>query len=406
VSKPYTCKVVILGAGPGGAVASLRLADKGISHVVLDKARFPRDKICGDAFSGKVVDVLKDLNIEYGDAGTQLPSWGVTFVAPNGRALRVPFDASDSKKADAPGFIAKRIDFDDLLANKVRASEYAELIEGVAVREFEFKDGAWNCFDKSGNHIITAEYLIAADGAQSAFARNIGAIKQEPDHFAAGIRTYYKGVTGLDKENFIELHFLEDFVPGYLWIFPMANGMANVGVGLRSDLVKSRNLDLKKKMFDLIDHHPVLKQRFSNAELVDGPRGWGLPFGSKKRKISGENYMLVGDAASLIDPFTGEGIGNAMISGKIAAEVVSEKLLDPDLDLSVYDQRVYSKLWKELNLSHKLQQLAMKKWLFNWLVNKATTNKTLSHMISNMFMDLDVRDQLKHPSFYFKLLTK
>ncbi len=116
--------------------------------------------------------------------------------------------------------------------------------------------------------------------------------------------------------------------------------------------------------------------------------------------------MLVGDAASLIDPFTGEGIGNAMISGKIAAEVISEKLLDPDLDLSVYDQRVYSKLWKELNLSHKLQQLAMKKWLFNWLVNKATTNKTLSHMISNMFMDLDVRDQLKQPSFYFKLLTK
>jgi geranylgeranyl reductase family protein len=406
VTDPNYFKVAVLGAGPGGAVASLCLSAKGIEHAVVDKAVFPRDKICGDAFSGKVVDALKGLDIDYHDAGTQLPSWGVTFIAPNGKALRVPFNTSTGEQTNAPGFIAKRMDFDTLLFNKLKQSEHAVLMEGTELRTFDFKDNAWHCSDRSGKKILIADHLIVADGAQSTFAKKIGAIKQEAAHYAAGIRTYYKGVEGLDHENFIELHFLEEFVPGYLWIFPMSNGMSNVGVGLRSDLVKSRNLDLKKIMFELIENHPALKKRFAHAEMVDGPRGWGLPFGSKKRKISGNQFVLVGDAASLIDPFTGEGIGNAMISGKIAAEVIAGKLTDPALNLSVYDERVYAKLWKELHLSHRLQQLATKKWLFNWLVNKATTNKTLSHMISNMFMDIDLRDQLKQPSFYFKLLTK
>ncbi len=400
----FISDICIIGAGPGGSSASIQLSNKGVQHLIVDKATFPRDKICGDACSGKVVDALNKLGVESYSNGQQLESWGVTFIAPNGKPLRVPFKPDANIEEPAPGFISKRIDFDHLLLERAKSHKYANLIEGVELRKFNFDKGRWKCYNKQGKLMVDAKFLVIADGAQSSFARQIANIKQEPKHFAAGIRAYYNGVTGLDRDNFIELHFLKEFVPGYFWIFPLPNGQANVGIGLRSDLVKKRKLDLKKMLFKLIEEHPQLKERFKDAELIDDIKGFGLPFGSKRRRLSGENYLLVGDAGSLIDPFTGEGIGNAMISGIEAANVLEQKLGDNSVTLEDYDRKVYSILGQELQLSTRLQQLANKKWLFNWLINKATTNKTLSTTISNMFMDLDIRHQLKQPSFYFKLL--
>ncbi|MFL5731058.1 MAG: NAD(P)/FAD-dependent oxidoreductase [Cytophagaceae bacterium] len=117
--------------------------------------------------------------------------------------------------------------------------------------------------------------------------------------------------------------------------------------------------------------------------------------------------MLIGDAASLIDPFTGEGISHAMISGMHAAEHAADCLVLNRFDatfMSGYDQRVYSRLGKELAISTKMQYLIKYPWLFNFVVNKATKNKELSEMISCMFDDLDLRKKLKSPGFYFRLI--
>jgi geranylgeranyl reductase family protein len=372
----------------------------------VDRAAFPRDKICGDAFSGKVVNILNALELDLTGRDSQLPSWGVTFFAPNGKALRVPFRKDIDKSSPAPGFIAKRMDFDDLLVRRMGESHHVDFRQGAELRRFERIGNHWMCYDKQGRLQARAKCIVAADGAQSAFARTVGGIRQDPKHFAAGIRAYYRGVSGMDEENFIELHFLEEFVPGYLWIFPLPGGLANVGIGLRSDLIKKKRLDLKQTLFDLIERHPALQQRFSGAQLVDEVRGFGLPLGSVKRRISGPGYLLVGDAASLIDPFTGEGIGNAMISGRAAADALQAWIDRGDDHFNKYDEDVYRQLWKELKLSHRLQQLAQKKWLFNALINKAVRSEALSDMISSMFMDLDVRDHLKRPSFYVKLFFK
>ena len=127
----------------------------------------------------------------------------------------------------------------------------------------------------------------------------------------------------------------------------------------------------------------------------------GFTIWLQKKKITWSKLCSYRDAASLIDPFTGEGIGNAMISGMAAAEVVTNALKTGNSSLAKYDELVYGQLGQELQLSTKLQQLATQKRLFNWLINKATTNETLSHTISCMFMDLDIREKLKDPTFYF-----
>ena len=205
----------------------------------------------------------------------------------------------------------------------------------------------------------------------------------------------------------LEALAIGDFLPGYLWIFPLPNGQANVGVGIRSDYISKKKVNLKQELMRILREDAAFKDRFANATLDDDPKGFGLPLGSTQRPISGDGFMLIGDAASLIDPFTGEGIGNAIISGKVAAEVAVKALEKQNFThtaLQVYDKEVYRKLGRELQLSYRLQQLVNYPWLFNLVVNKANRNETLQETISCMFEDLDMRQRLKQPGFYWKLL--
>lgn len=408
-------EVFILGAGPGGAVASLFLAKEKINCVLADKAIFPRDKICGDALSGKVVEILnrydKKLVEKLSLDPIQLNCWGVTFVAPNLDELSIPFrnkpKKTDEAREIAPGFISKRIDFDNFLIQEVKTHSSIQFLEGVDISGFEKTSTGYTCTSKDGEIIIHTKLVIDASGAHSQFARKIGGLEMEKDHHCAGLRVYYKNVTGMKEGNYIELHFVKDFLPGYFWIFPLANGECNVGVGMRSDYVAKKRINLKEEMNHIIKKYPQLSERFKNAEPVDEIRGYGLPLGSKKRKISGDNYMLIGDAASLIDPFTGEGIGNAILSGYTAAQQVKESLAINDFSASAlkkYDEAIYRRLGGELQLSYRMQKLVKYPWLFNFVVRKANRNKTLRETIMVMFEDIDIRDRLRKPSFYFKLL--
>lgn len=402
-------QVCILGGGPGGCSAALQLARKGTSVVLLEKSTFPRDKVCGDALSGKVMRTLERLDPDLAAAvkreSTAMPSWGVTFVAPSGRALRVPF-SRHTGEGEAPGVILPRLRFDDLLFQQVKRTLGITCIESATARTFLREGEMWSITCVDGT-TVQAQVIIDASGANSHFARNVAQLTLEPKHHAAGVRAYYRGVRDLDPQGFIELIFLKDLLPGYLWVFPLPGGRANVGLGLRSDVVRERRADLKKLLVDLVTTHPQLKDRFANAELERGVHGMGLPLASKRKALSGDGYMLVGDAGHLIDPFTGEGISHAMISGVYAADVASELLQQNDLSARAtkrYDERVWKRLGKELAISTRLQRMANQAWLFDFVVDRANKNPALADTISSMFTDLDLRERLKRPGFYMDLL--
>lgn len=402
--------ILITGAGPAGATTALFLAKKGISCTLTDKETFPRDKICGDALSGKVVEVLNKLDSKLTDEirgnNAFLNSWGVTFVAPNEQSLRIPFKLNKTESDKAPGFISKRIDFDNCLFQKAKADSLVQTIEGCEIRHYEQTPEGITATDKNGN-TISAKLVIACDGAYSSFAKNVAGIKTEAAHNCFGLRAYYKGVTGLDTENFIELHFIKDILPGYFWIFPLPDGHANVGIGMRADKMSGKKINLKKSFEKVLADNPAIRKRFENAEQIGDVKLHGLPLGSKKRKLSGNHYLLCGDAAQLIDPFTGEGIGNAMMSGMFAA-THAERCLQQNNFSEIfnrqYDTDLYHRLWSELLLSYRMQQLVNFPSLFNFVVRKANSNKVLRETISCMFEDLDMRARLKDPRFYFKLL--
>ncbi|MCB9168739.1 MAG: NAD(P)/FAD-dependent oxidoreductase [Flavobacteriales bacterium] len=406
--------VLILGAGPGGCSAALRLGALGIRPIILEKAVFPRDKVCGDALSGKVMRTLERLDMDLADrvrrdAGIR-PSWGVIFVAPGGKALRVPFK-SGTGSTEAPGALLPRLRFDDLLFQAVRGTGTATVLQGAHARSITRTATGWavdlNSTVTEHPARITCRSLLDASGAHSTFARQFGGLTMEPRHHAAGVRAYYQGLTGLDPQGAIELHFLKDLLPGYLWVFPLANGLANVGLGVRSDIVRKRHLDLKAELERSITEHPTLRDRFRSAARIGPIQGMGLPMATKRRKISGERYLLIGDAAHLIDPFTGEGISHAMISGLHAADVMAEALAANDLSarrLRAYDTRVWQRLGQELAISARLQRMADQAWLFDLVVDRATRNPALADTISCMFNDMDLRAKLRRPGFYMDLM--
>lgn len=404
--------VCIIGAGPAGAAAALQLAQWGIQSVIVDKAFFPRDKVCGDGLSGKVITALHRIDPAIAKRLEQytekINSWGVTFVSPGRISMDVPYKPQYNAAEDAPiGFVCKRIHFDQFLVDEIKRRPEIAFVQGMSIDQYKLEEDGYILSEAGGSLQIKAKMVIVANGAHSSFTRHIANFTVEPAHHAAGVRAYYRNVTGMHKDNFIELHFLKSLLPGYLWIFPLPNGEANVGLDMLSSAVRKKKVNLKQLLQNTIQEDPLLKERFRDASAVGPVEGYGLPLGSKRRKLAGERYLLTGDAAYLIDPFTGEGIGNALYTGRIAAEHAAAAIKANDFSeegLAAYTDHVYRVLGAELSLSHKLQKLVKYQWLFNFLMKMCSRNKQMRELISCMFYEVDIRKKLTSPVFYLKVL--
>jgi flavin-dependent dehydrogenase len=172
-------------------------------------------------------------------------------------------------------------------------------------------------------------------------------------------------------------------------------------------VVKSKKLNLAKVLEEIVAHHPTIGPRFKGAERVGDIRGYGLPLGSKVRPVSGDHYMLVGDAGHLIDPLTGEGIGNALYSGFIAAEQAAQCLARQKFDaafLKAYDVRVQRVLGSEMQLSYRMQKAGAYPVLLNFLAFVISGNQKVIDYFSGMYTDLQLREQLINPWFWMKML--
>ena len=405
--------ICIVGAGPGGAATALKLSYLGIPCVLIDKAVFPRDKICGDAVSGKVTTLLNRLDpqIMHRFRGYAQPIqtgiWGLRLVSPNNKKIDVPFKFDYNPEEEvAPGYVSKRIDFDHFMVEEVRRRTNIDFYDNTAIEQYERSDKGYIVKNKSGDFAVQCRLLIMANGAHSQFARHHAGLEKDPKHHAGALRAYYRNVGDM-KEGFIELHFMKELIPGYFWVFPLPNNEANVGLGIRTDFISKRRLNLRKLLDEVLANHPGVKERFQNAELVDTVQGYGLPLGSKTRRISGDNFLLIGDAGHLIDPLTGEGIGNAVYSGFIAAELAQKCLAENNFSagfLMAYDERVRRVLGSEMKLSYQLQRMLAYPRLVNVIANWITGNPRLVNIISRMYTDFELRKKLVKPTFWAKVL--
>ena len=398
--------VIILGAGPAGATAAMYLAKANVSAVLVDKATFPRDKTCGDAQGRKAANIMKELNVY--DGYEKLPGqkiYGITLSSPNGTLVHVDVESRDKP---APGYVHKRKVFDNYLyACAKRVAETKTMTVKDAIVEKNAVVGIVGVNERGEPEELRGRLILAADGALSVVAKKFKMDDNPPEHHISALRMYYKNVTGLTDR--IEIHLVKSLIPGYFWIFPLPGNEANVGLGMIIKDMQQKKINLKQAVLDEIKVNPLFKERFKDATIVDDVKGWTLPIASHHRKCYGNGFLLLGDAAGLIDPLSGEGVGNAMISGKIAAQVAVEALKKKDVSerfLKRYDKELWNVIGDEIKTNYRLQTLGKKyPHLIDKLMQKAAANESFRRELEGMLPYTGGRKKIGSVDF-LKMLMK
>ncbi len=316
--------IAIVGGGPGGCAAALELGKSGATVLLIDGDHFPRDKVCGDAIPGPAVKALSAICPDYATSLETLPS----AAASKRTRLHLNGHAPITLHWETRAYTCRRINFDQHLLRLVGEKTATVIRTGVKVKSLVRRDGGVE-LHLDDDTACKAKIVIGADGAHSVVSRQLAGNRLDTQHHGGAVRQYYRGVRGLAPDR-LEIHALPEFMPGYFWIFPLADGGCNVGFGMHSTAIRRKGIKLRASLQDFIQASPSLRDRFVAAEPTDAVRGFGLPFGSRAVTVSGDRFLLVGDAACLVDPLTGDGIGQAIRSGSLAARQVKNCLREND----------------------------------------------------------------------------
>ena len=325
--------VAVVGAGPAGTAAAITAHAHGLRVVCVDKARFPRDKTCGDGLTAHALRLLERLGLSDVAFDRAAIVDETVLVSPYGRRIRLPMP-SDGLHA----FIVERSVLDNSLVELARARgvEVREewTIEKVVERDdlVELGDG------------LRARHVIACDGHWSAVRRAL-----EPDaprdlgewH---AVRQYYANVA--DRRLWVL--FDAELLPGYAWVFPLPDGRANVGYGvLRADGRTGRDL---KKLWPELLARPTMREILGpSAQPLESVRAWPIPTRYSRARLQNGRVLFAGDAAGAVDPMTGEGIAQALETGMLAAESIAsgrdygrsvQRTLGRDLWFAAFLQRI------------------------------------------------------------------
>ena len=299
--------VLIVGAGPAGIAAALTAQQRGLSVCVIDKATFPRDKCCGDGLTTGALRLLQQLGLQPSTVASWKVCRDVVLRSPSGRTveLQLPDDGQFAA-------IASRMDLDAALVNHARQ-------RGVLVREgVSFVDiscdGDYHVTTSDG--VVTARVVIAADGMWSPVRKAL-----QPDRSPYlgewhALRQYAHNVTGPASDR-LYVWFEPDLLPGYAWSFPLADGRVNLGFGiLRGATQKVGDM---KSLWASVLSRPHIREALGDAAVIDDKvSAWPIPARVTSATLSTGNVLFVGDAARATDVLTGEGIGQALLSGMLA----------------------------------------------------------------------------------------
>ncbi|MBI87601.1 MAG: hypothetical protein CMB67_01025 [Euryarchaeota archaeon] len=428
--------VIVVGGGPSGSAAAAYNAMDGCKVLLIEKEIWPRDKVCGDAVGGKSLSHVKELGVK--DMVEKTPHFmvdSIVFGSANGNTVKVMLPQDEFEKKMA-GYSLPRLQFDYMMFKKATdlvRENGGSVIQGFSVNDVHDDEGritgVSGYFGKRGGEgpsmSFSASLTIGAGGYRCPVSTKLvegvhGEPMRDEDHYCGGYREYWENVGGFEgSQGPIEIHFIEEVIPGYFWIFPVQEGLVNVGIGMViSEQRKQKGADksLKKKQRWVIENHPVFKERFKDAKLVEGSeKGWQLPFGSPRksppsfqpRRSAGAGVMCVGDAASLVDPFSGEGIGNGLVSAKMTAKHFDKDAHSegfPEEEAHRYMEELWETLGKELTNSHRLQKVVKWKKMMNWFVGKASRKKEMGDMLTGMIADKEAQKSLWSPWFLFKTI--
>lgn len=329
--------VVIVGAGPGGSAAAYYLARYGINVLVLEKATFPRDKVCGDGLTPRAVSELIRMGISIPESEGWVRNYGIRAYGA-GHKIEVPWP--DLASQPNYGSACARIKFDHLLIQHAVSAgavletgitvtgalidEYSGRVIGVRARRTA--EGA-----KGAEFTVKARYVVDAGGVSARLATSVGREKDLRRPMGVAIRAYYE--SPLANTNMMESHLelwagepgKSELLPGYGWIFAVGDGLVNVGLGSLSSTAKPSGIDYRAVFQTWLQNVPAewgLNQETQRGQL----RSAALPMAFNRKPHYRDGLALVGDAGGMVSPFNGEGIAYALAAGRILADFIVQAL--------------------------------------------------------------------------------
>jgi geranylgeranyl reductase family protein len=327
-------ETLVVGAGPAGSAAATGLARAGVETLVVDRSRFPRDKCCGDGLTTLALRELERLGFD----PRGIRSW--THVdravtrSPSGREIVFPLPSGSGTYAA----VARRAELDAALVELCRSAG-ARVVEGGGLTGVR-AGGSGVRAEVDGLGPIEARWLVAADGMWSPTRKLLGLA--DPDYRGEwhALRQYFEGVDGRAARELM-VWFEPDLLPGYAWSFPLGGDRCNVGFGIRRD-GPHRIAEMSRTWSDLLDRSHVRDFLGSEARPEAAHRSWPIPARVGRSALTAPSTYFVGDAAAVTDPMTGEGIGQALLTGRLAAGAIAEAdRTEPTLS---YQSRVLSEL--------------------------------------------------------------
>jgi geranylgeranyl reductase family protein len=381
------CDAIVVGAGPAGCSAAISLGRLGHGVLLMDKAKFPREKVCGDGIGPLALEVLDRLGVL--KAAAERNPWrveGIDFFSPDGKRVRSFF--SHLRGRYRHGWIFPRREFDLLLWQHARSYSNVHALEGCEGKDLVYAGarivGIQGKYGGSPEE-FRGKVIIGADGAYSFVGKRISSPGRIFRNYSLAVRGYFQQVKGLTHQ--IEIHCEKHLLPGYGWVFPTGEDSANVGVGIASRLLKRK--DLRELFRVFIEENRSLRERFQGARLVsDSFGGWPIPLAGFGTRRSRQNVLLLGDAGRFADVLSGEGIFYALRSGECAAQAVHQSLNIPGGTDRAGE--IYEKLWrrafdpKEYWIGNLLQRLIIRESFLNWNVTRAGENPVMARNLASI----------------------
>ena len=320
--------VLIVGAGPGGSAAAYHLARHGIEVTLVDKASFPREKVCGDGLTPRAITSLEKMGVDTEDPRFERHT-GLRIYSRK-TTLELPWPTLE----DFPGYglTMTRSSFDELLARRAQKAgaglrERTEALSPV-VDEGWVTGARLRELDGDAQIDVRARFVVAADGAASRFAAQAGVRRDPTKPLGIAARRYYRIARhpGPWLEVWMDLWEGDALMPGYGWLFALADGSVNLGAGLLNTFKNFKDVSAQRVFGAFAKMLPPewgVSEDTAEGPVLSGP----LPMGMSRVPACIPGMLVVGDAAGMVNPFNGEGIAYAMESGELAAELIHGALV-------------------------------------------------------------------------------
>jgi len=405
-------QVLIIGGGPGGLLTAAFLAKAGIDHLLIEKLKLPHTKACGDNLTGNMLRVMEDLFPglvhELENKGHLYRIQSLQAFASEHAHVRLNFKESLDETGIATIYTATRGAVSQGLYQ--RALELGcKIKDGIGVSDVQVLPNKAKVILADGSS-VHAEMVVFANGSNNSLHQNHFPRRNRVSdrNIALGMRGYFEGVSW-ERKNECQIFVDKRLMPGGLYLTPFKDGLTNVNITLRKDLLQKRKLNLKDEVNRILNANKSLQNRFSSAKQIGHWQGSQLQLATAKRSLASDRMILVGDAAGLIDILSANGLPQTAISAQIASKYIIEALKEQDFSAAFF--RSYeSELLKRIRSHVQLGRMLNRPFGFQPITN--IIHSTFEYVakkqnripeIEDMLYAPDARKLLIQPKFYHKI---